>query len=362
MKAILMATSFRETGTQQIGTARRVLRFFGKDRHRPSRRAGPTIYERASRIRFLSWQAGLLAALALVFPLAMQAANTESVGKRFATPEEAVASLRSATAAADTNALRIILGPAAQDLQNPDRIQATNELKSFSSALAQTNHLLHLSGTRVILELGDDLWPFPVPIVKQDGGWFFDTAAGKDELLSRRIGTNELGTLEAVRGYVDAQREYASADHDGDEVLEYAQRLVSSPGKHDGLYWPPEFEGGLSPLGPLVAFAEPEGYSPELREEEEVERGPFHGYYFRILTRQGKHAPGGKHDYVINGNMIGGFAMIAWPARYGESGIMTFIVNQQGRVYQKDLGPKTSKIVGKMKAYDPDSSWTLSPD
>jgi hypothetical protein len=161
---------------------------------------------------------------------------------------------------------------------------------------------------------------------------------------------------------VDAQREYASSDHDGDEVLEYAQRLVSSPGKQDGLYWPPESEEDLSPLGPLVAFAQLEGYSPEVREEDEVERGPYHGYYFKILTRQGKHAPGGKYSYITNGNMIGGFAMVAWPASYGDSGIMTFVVNQQGRVYQKDLGPRTLKIARKMSEYNPDSTWQLSRD
>jgi hypothetical protein len=198
--------------------------------------------------------------------------------------------------------------------------------------------------------------------VKKDGGWYFDTDTGKDELLNRRIGTNELGTIQVLRAYVDAQREYASSDHDGDEVLEYAQRLVSSPGKEDGLYWPPAYDGDMSPLGPLVAYAQEEGYSPELREEKEVERGPFHGYYFKILTRQGKHAPGGKYNYVVNGNMIGGFALVAWPAEYGDSGIMTFIVNQQGRVYQKDLGPATSKTAKKVREYDPDPTWKISSD
>jgi hypothetical protein len=317
---------------------------------------------RAARIHFRLELAGFLTAMALGLPFAAHAATSPDTGKTFATPEEAVASLRAATASTDTNALRILLGPAAEDLQNPDRIQGTNELKSFSSALAQTNHLVHVSDTRVILELGDDLWPFPIPIVKNGGGWFFDTAAGKDELLSRRIGTNELGTIEVMRAYVDAQREYSSIDHDDDDVLEYAQRLVSSPGKHDGLYWPPAYDGDLSPLGPLVAYAQLEGYSPEVRAEEEAERGPFHGYYFRILTRQGKHAPGGKYNYVINGNMIGGFALAAWPARYGDSGIMTFIVNQQGRVYQKDLGPDTSKLVRKMTVYDPDPTWKICQD
>ena len=312
--------------------------------------------------RFLVQAASLLLALTLVFLSTTHAANAGKSGKRFASPEEAVAALRLATAAADTNALRDVLGPGAEDLENPDRIQAGTELKTFSSALAETNHLVHVSDTRAILEVGDDLWPFPVPIVKNDGGWFFDTDAGKDELLSRRIGKNELSILQVMRAYVDAQREYASSDRDGDGVLEFAQRLVSSPGNQDGLYWPSDFDGDESPFGPLVAYAQIEGYSPELRDENEVERGPFHGYYFKILSRQGKHAPGGKYDYVINGNMIGGFAMVAWPAEYSSSGVMTFIVNQQGRVYQKDLGSKTLKLATKMKAYDPDPSWILSPD
>ena len=305
----------------------------------------------------------LLVALTFAFPSTTHAGKTGTSGRRFASPEEAVASLRLATVAADTNALRDILGSGAEDLQNPDRVQATNELRTFSSALTETNHLLYVSDTRVVLELGDDLWPFPVPIVKKDGGWFFDTDAGKDELLSRRVGENELAILPAMRAYVDAQREYASRDRDGDEVLEYAQRLVSSPGKQDGLYWPQELDGELSPLGPLVAYAQAEGYSPELREDQiEAERGPFHGYYFKILTRQGKHARGGKYNYGVNKNMIGGFAMIAWPAEYGDSGIMTFIVNQQGRVYQKDLGPATSKIATKMREYNSDPTWRISRD
>jgi hypothetical protein len=306
--------------------------------------------------------ASLLVALTLALPSPGSAAPTKTV-RKFANPEEAVAALRLATGTADTNALKDILGPGSEELQNPDRIQATNELKTFSAALAETNHLVPMSDSLVVLEVGDDLWPFPVPIAKKEGGWVFDTDIGKDELLNRRIGKNELTTLPVMRAYVDAQREYASSDHDGDGVLEYAQRLVSSPGKEDGLYWPPDLNGQLSPLGPLVAFAQAEGYSPELRDEEtEVQRGPYHGYYFKILTRQGKHAPGGKYGYVINGNMIAGFGLVAWPAEYGTSGVMTFIVNQQGLVYQKDLGPNTAKLAGRMGAYDPDPSWTLSPD
>jgi hypothetical protein len=312
---------------------------------------------------FFLWTASFLLTLGMGFLSATGAENTPPAARRFKSPEDAVAALRQATAAADTNALRQVLGPGAEDLENPDRVQATNELKTFSSALAETNHLLRVSDTVIVLEVGDDLWPFPVPIVKDGGTWSFDTEVGKSELLNRRVGKNELATLPVMRAYVDAQREYASSDHDGDGVLEYAQRLVSSPGKEDGLYWPTDLESEESPLGPLVAYAQAEGYSPELRDEDpELERGPYHGYYFKILTRQGPHAPGGKYGYMINGNMIAGFALVAWPAEYGVSGVMTFIVNQQGRVYQKDLGPKTSSLAGKMSTYDPDPSWTLSPD
>ena len=315
------------------------------------------------KIGFLPKAASLLVALIVAYPSATHAGNTETAVRRFTSIEDALGSLRLAAAAADTNALSHIFGPGAQELLNPDRIQATNELMTFSTALAKTNHLVRVSDTLVLLEVGDDLWPFPVPLVKKDGSWYFDTNAGKDELLSRRIGRNELATLPVMRAYVEAQREYASVDHTGDGILEYAQRLVSSPGKEDGLYWPPEFDGDESPLGPLVAFAQAEGYNPKQHEDEnEVQRGPFHGYYFKILTGQGKHAAGGKYSYVINGHMIAGFAMVAWPADYGSTGIMTFIVNQQGRVYQKDLGPKTSKVASKMNTYDPDSSWTSSPN
>ena len=297
-------------------------------------------------------------ALALSLPVAGTAADT---GKAFQTPEEAVSALLRATGAEDGTALRTIFGPAAAELQNPDRVQATNEFKAFTAALNATNRLVHESDTKCVLEVGTNSWPFPVPIVKKDGRWFFDTEAGEEEVFRRRIGRNELATLEAMRAYVDAQREYASRDRDGDGVLEYAQRMNSSLGQTDGLYWPPELTGEISPLGPLIAEAQGEGYFGR-RAGAQAAPEPFHGYFFKILTRQGKHAPGGKYDYIINGNMIGGFALVAWPAEYGESGIMTFIVNQQGRVYQKDLGPKTAKLAGAMKAYDPAPAWSVSPD
>jgi len=211
---------------------------------------------------------------------------------------------------------------------------------------------------RMALEYGPDATRFPVPLMEKGGRWAFDTEAGAEELINRRIGRNELAVLESLRTYVQAQREYASADRDGDSVLEYAQKIASTAGLKDGLFWSPDLDGTLSPLGPLVAEAQAVGY----RKDTDGQPQPFHGYYFRILARQGKYAPGGPYDYIINGNMIGGFALLAWPADYDESGVMTFMVNQQGRVYQKDLGSGTDKIVESLKSYDPDDSWRPSPD
>ena len=298
--------------------------------------------------------------LAILLTVSVGAVAAEGA-KLFATPEEAVAALAAAVSAQNPDALRAVFGPAVEEIENPDRVQAAHELSSFAAALSKANRIARVSDSKCVVEVGDDFWPFAVPLAKKDGQWFFDTEAGKDEILTRRIGKNELSTLQSVRAYAEAQRNYAAKDRDGDEVLEYAQKIVSSPGKKDGLYWPPDLDGELSPLGPLIAQAQAEGYEARSKAEDEP-REPYHGYYFRILTRQGKHAPGGKYDYVINGNMIGGFALVAWPAEYGQSGIMTFIVNQQGKVYQKDLGPKTASAAKSIKAYDPDSTWTLSRD
>ena len=318
-------------------------------------RAFPTGLKRNSRI---AKEGGLLLALALNLPIAASGADT---GQTFATPEEAVSALVLATAAPDGNALRAVFGPAVADLHNPDRVQATNELNAFTTALNATNRLVHESDKKCVLEVGANSWPFPVPIVKHEGRWFFDSEAGKEEILHRRIGKNELSTIEVMRSYVDAQREYASRDRNGDQVLEYAQRLASTPGAKDGLFWPPDLDGEISPLGPLVAQAQGEGYRMGGKVQGSTQE-PFHGYFYKILTCQGKYAPGGKYNYVINGHMLGGFALVAWPAEYGESGIMTFIVNQQGRVYQRDLGVKTGKLAAAMKAYDPDTNWSHSTD
>ena len=303
-----------------------------------------------------SWN---LAALALALGAAITASAAD-IGKTFATPEAAVAALVAAASTGDNKAFRVIFGPLAEEIENPDRAQAANELSAFNAAVNQQQQLVRESDSKCVLEVGTNSWPFPVPIVKRNGQWFFDTAAGKDELFNRRIGRNELATLQAVRAYVEAQREYASRDRDADEVLEYAQKIISTPGAKDGLFWSPDLDGEISPLGPFAADAAAEGYKKRKSPGDEPQ--PFHGYFFKILTRQGQHAPGGKYDYVINRNMIGGFALVAWPAEYGESGIMTFIVNQQGRVYQKNLGQDTSKAAEAMKEYDPDKTWSVSPD
>ena len=234
---------------------------------------------------------------ALGFALALFAAaqvNAAETGKTFASPEDAVAALAGAVNTTNRAELHAIFGPAADDLVNPDAVQAANEFAAFATAIGQTNRLVRESDTRRVLELGNDPWPFPVPIVQKNGRWFFDTAAGKEELLNRRIGRNELETLKVMRAYVQAQREYASRDHDGSEVLKFAQKIISTPGKKDGLFWSPDSDGEISPLGPLAADAAAEGYGNG-RKNPGDEPQPFHGYLFKILTRQGKHAPGGKY-------------------------------------------------------------------
>jgi len=293
----------------------------------------------------------------LALPVCVSAADEQT----FATPQDAVNALVAAAQNDDTNALHTIFGPVGRELVSPDVVQATEGFKLFVQHLTEKTQLITNSDVNLTLEIGTNGWPFPIPLVKQDGQWFFDTAAGKEEVLNRRIGRNEIGAIHVCRAYVEAQREYASEDRNGDGILEYAQHLRSTPGQHDGLYWPAKPGEGLSPLGPLVAQAHGEGY----RGRNKImtnEEAPYHGYYFKILSRQGKHSPVGKYNYIINGRMIAGFALVAWPAEWGNSGVMTFIVNQQGKVYQKNLGPKTAKIAAAMTAYNPDDTWTLVPD
>jgi hypothetical protein len=304
------------------------------------------------RILFLASGPGL-ALLALTLPMCASAAGEQT----FAAPQEAVNALVAAATNHDTNALHSIFGPEGHALISPDAVQATEGFKMFVQRLTEKTQLIKHSDSNVTLEIGADGWPFPIPLVKQDGQWFFDTAAGKEEILARRVGMDETGAMNVCNAYVAAQREYASQDRLGDGVLAYAQFLRSTPDTHDGLFWPAKPGEDLSPLGPFVAQARVEGYHRTAKMLND-ELAPYHGYYFKILTRQGKQASGGKYNYIINGRMIAGFALVAWPAEWGNTGVMTFIVNQQGKVYQKNLGPKTAKIAKAITTYDPDDTWT----
>ena len=307
--------------------------------------------------RILSLASGLgLTCLTLTLPVRAPAADEQT----FATPQEAIKALVAAARNNDTNAIRLIFGPAGHELISPDAVQATEAFKLFVQHLTEKTQLINNSESNATLEIGADGWPFPIPLVKQDGQWFFDTAAGGEEILARRIGMDEMGAINVCNAYVVAQREYASQDRMGDGVLAYAQFLRSTPGTHDGLFWPANQPGEeLSPLGPLVAQARVEGYHRTATMLND-EQAPYHGYYFKILTRPGKHALSGKYNYIINGRMIAGFALVAWPAEWGNTGVMTFVVNQTGVVFQKNFGSKTTKIAKAITIYDPDDTWTLA--
>jgi len=273
----------------------------------------------------------------------------------FSSPADALAALIAAAKTKDEAELRELLGPALDDVISADPVQHANDLEGFATHASEADRVEQTEDGKAIVHIGKQDWPFPIPLVKNvSGQWYFDTAAGKDEILNRRIGNDELSTIAVVRAYVDAQREYASQDRMGDSVLQYAQKIKSTPGKHDGLYWPVAEGEDESPLGPLVAEAQDQGYGKKLGSG----RQPYHGYFYRILTKQGPATPAGAYDYIINGRMIAGFAMVAYPAQYGNTGIMTFIVNHQGKVYQKDLGTGTTEAVSQMDTYNPDDGWT----
>ena len=284
--------------------------------------------------------------------LSLPALATEP--KTFATPEEAAKALLDAAASDDLSAIWGVLGDKFRDeLTNDDAAQERENRRRIVEGAKEVLQLRADDENTRVMVIGKEAWPMPMPIVKGDKGWSFDVAAGADEIIDRRVGANELATISNLHAYVDAQVQYAEADRDADDVLEYAQKINSSAGKKDGLYWevPAGSTDEASPFGPFVA--EKAAY---LADHDAGD--PFMGYYYRIVTRQGENAPGGRYDYVINGNMIGGFAMVAWPADYGSTGIMTFIVNQNGRVYQKDLGEKTEVGAAATQDYDPDSSWS----
>jgi hypothetical protein len=275
--------------------------------------------------------------------------------KSFQTPEEAAKALFEAAKAGDTKEMLAIFGPAGKEvISSGDEVSDKAARERFVKSYEAMNKLEKETDKKVALVVGNHDWPFPVPIVKKGETWVFDTMAGKEELLNRRIGRNELNTIQTCLAYVDAQREYALKDRDGDGLLQYAQKFRSTPGKKDGLYWQAKEGEAQSPLGEFAAKAVKEGYGPKKPGEE---RRPYHGYYFRILKAQGKNAPGGAYDYVVKGQMIGGFALVAYPAEYGTSGVMSFIVNHDGVVYQKDLRNETGKIASAMTKFDPDKTW-----
>jgi hypothetical protein len=272
----------------------------------------------------------------------------------FASPEQAVDALVAATQADKTADLQKILGPSSRKvIYSGDRIADKEGREKFAAAYAQKHAIETPSDAKAILIISADEWPFPIPLVKRGDAWRFDTKAGADEILNRRIGRNELNAIQVCGAIVDAEHEYASKDRTGSGDLEYAQKFMSSPGKRDGLYWPLT-AGEESPIGPLVVSARAEGYGPRGAHEK---RSPYHGYYYRILKKQGKDARGGAYSYVVHDRMIGGFALVAFPAKYGDSGVMTFIVNQDGVVYEKALGPHTATIARAMTAFNPDASW-----
>jgi hypothetical protein len=274
----------------------------------------------------------------------------------FATPDEAVDALVVATRADNKTQIAKILGPQSGKLiHSGDKVADQKARERFLTAYDKAHSLETESNGNEALVVGEEEWPMPIPLVQVSGGWQWDTAAGAEEILNRRIGRNELNVIEVARAYVEAQQEFA-AQHSIDHKHEYAQRFVSSEGQHDGLYWPAASGEEESPLGPLIAKAEAQGYSSK---EGIANLEPYHGYYYRILTRQGPHAAGGAKDYIKDGHMVHGFALIAFPARYGDSGVMSFIVNQNGIVYEKNLGPGTAKIAAGMMVYDPDSSWKV---
>ena len=330
-------------------------------------------------------------------PVSAQAAGQAT----FNTPEEAVKALVAAAKVEDRATMEKLFGPEYHKLMSGDPVEDKKDMDDFAAALQDSAQLLQVDSTKYTVTAGKDAWPTPIPVVLKDNKWFFDTSAGIDEVLNRRVGENELAAIETCRAYAVAQWEYyTQGDWDHDSVAEYAQHLISTPGKHDGLYWETAEGDRPSPLGALIAAARSEGYAPKQdapagkgsaakdtttgttpgtkgnafkadapagtagkgEEAPEMPRAPYHGYYFKILTKQGPHAPGGKFSYLINGNMIAGYALVAYPDKWSNSGVMTFIVNQQGRVYEKNLGPQTAKLASAMTEYDPDATWHLVGD
>lgn len=307
----------------------------------------PTIAQAKSSVQPLSHA---LAALCLLFVAAGQVAAVEksslemdpTIGQAvFASPQLAAQALNDAFEARDREALAAMFGPRSADLVPMDGID-DEDIDKFVSIYAGSHALIAEGAQQFVLTLGEKNWTFPVPIVQGDRGWHFDTATGVERVLTRQIGRNELGTIQAALAYYDAQLEYAQQDRNADGILEYAQKFISAAGQRDGLYWETKSGEQLSPLGPLFA-------------DQELPEGSYHGYHFRILKSQGTNAPGGAYDYMVGGRMIGGFALFAWPAIHGETGVMSFMVSHYGVVYEKNLGPEGAAAA--MQQFDPGAGW-----
>lgn len=283
------------------------------------------------------------------------ATSVVSAQQAFNTPDEAASALVEAAKTGDRKAVVTVLGPDGGDIvSSGDEVADIATRQKFIAAYEAKHQIAMEGDNKAVLVIGPEDFPVPIPLVRKDGRWHFDTVAGRQEILARRIGKNELDAIQSSLAYVDAQDEYA--DRSGAGVNVYAQRIISQPGKKDGLYWPASQGEEASPIGELVAQATAQGYRVG------GGRTPFNGYYFKILTKQGSAAPGGELDYIIGGKMIGGFALVAYPAEYQNSGVMTFIVSHSGEVFQKDLGPDTARFAERMSSYNPDKSWQRVSD
>ena len=304
-----------------------------------------------------SWQRcafGAMIILALTL-CQLALAATPAKQKSFATPEEAVKAAFGAAKNNDDKELLAIYGPRANELLYSGDAVADKQRRERVLAAYDEKVSIASEGESRIIKVGKSEWPYPIPLVKNAEGWVFDTEKGREEILNRRIGQNELDAIQVSLAYVDAQREFATKDRDRNALLEYAQKFRSDPGKKNGLYWEAKAGEPQSPLGLFVADARSQGYGSPKASDKPV---PYRGYYYRILTAQGKDAAGGAYSYLVKGKMIGGFALVAYPAEYENSGVMTFIVNHDGKVFQKNLGKDTAKLAQGMKEYNPDSSWS----
>jgi hypothetical protein len=312
------------------------------------------------QIRLRSRPVAILRQFSMVAALSLYVLNIPSAlaqqgnEKTFATPGDATLALYNAVKSGDSQTVAAIFGSNSNDiLHTGDDVADKNMADNFIRRYEQMHRVVIEPDQTATLYIGAENWPLPISIVKNSSGaWYFDTENGKTEILQRRVGTNENDAIEILHALVDAQHDYASEAHDGETTKHYALKFLSDEGKQNGLYWKTADNASQSPIGPLLVSATSEGYTPQ-----QGKQAPFHGYYYRILTRQGAAAKGGARDYVVDGELTRGFAFLAYPAEYRNSGVMTFIVNQGGVVYQKDLGPQTSEVAAAMKEYNPDDSW-----